>query len=62
MQQCGLNVQLKNSQNLIVTDNNYTNANVQFDETDSNIKAYFRNNSKIITVIPGLSRKVKMVI
>ena len=28
MQQCGLNVQLKNSQNLIVTDNNYTNANV----------------------------------
>ena len=57
MQQCGLNVQLKNSQNLIVTDNNYTNANVQFDETDSNIKAYFRNNSKIITVIPGFISK-----
>lgn len=57
MQQCGLNVQLKNSQNLIVTDNNYTNANVQFDETDSNIKAYFSNNSKIITVIPGFISK-----
>lgn len=57
MQQQGLNVQLKNSQNLIVTDSNFTNASVQFDETNANIKAYFEHNSKLITVIPGFISK-----
>lgn len=56
-QQQGLNVQLKNSQNLIVTDSNFTNAAVQFDETNANITAYFNNNDKQITVLPGFISK-----
>ena len=57
MQQQGFNVQLKNSQNLIVTDSNFTNASVQFDETNANISAYFENNLKQITVMPGFISK-----
>ena len=60
MQQQGLNVQLKNSQNLIVTDSNFTNAAVQFDETNANITAYFENNRKQITVLPGFISKSEM--
>lgn len=57
MQQQGFNVQLKNSQNLIVTDSNFTNASVQFDETNANISVYFENNLKQITVMPGFISK-----
>ena len=37
----GVNVQLKNSQNLIVTDSNFTNAAVNFEETNANIHYLF---------------------
>jgi aspartokinase/homoserine dehydrogenase 1 len=57
MQQKGLNVQLKNSQNLIVTDSNFTNAAVQFEETNANITAYFEHNDKLITILPGFISK-----
>ena len=57
MQEQGLNVQLKNSQNLIVTDSNFTNAAVQFDETNSNIKTYFEHNKKMVTILPGFISK-----
>lgn len=57
MQQKGLNVQLKNSQNLIVTDSNFTNAAVQFEETNANITTYFEHNDKLITILPGFISK-----
>ncbi len=57
MQQQGLNVQLKNSQNLIVTDSNFTNAKVQFEETNENIINYFNTNNKMITILPGFISK-----
>jgi len=57
MQQKGLNVQLKNSQNLIVTDSNFTNAAVQFEETNANITTYFEYNDKLITILPGFISK-----
>ena len=57
MQQEGLNVQLKNSQNLIVTDSNFTNAAVQFEETNANITSYFAHNDKLITILPGFIAK-----
>ena len=57
MQKKGLNVQLKNSQNLIVTDSNFTNAAVQFEETNANITTYFENNDKLITILPGFISK-----
>lgn len=37
----GIDVQLKNSQELIVTDNNYTNATVKFSITNKNIEDFF---------------------
>ncbi len=49
----GLNVALKNSQDLIVTDKVFTNAAVNFKDTDANICAYFKNNNKAITLLPG---------
>ena len=60
MQQQGLNVQLKNSQNLIVTDSSFTNALVQFEETNDNIRTYFENNSKMITILPGFISKSEL--
>ena len=52
-----LNIQLKNSQNLIVTDSNFTNAAVNFGETNENIITYFGSNDKIITILPGFISK-----
>lgn len=49
----GLNVQLKNSQEIIVTDNNYTNASVDFNATNENIKAYFKAHERNVTLLPG---------
>ena len=57
MKSKGLNVQLKNSQNLIVTDSNFTNAAVNFEETNSNIKMYFESNQKMVTILPGFISK-----
>ncbi len=57
MQEHGLNVQLKNSQNLIVTDSNFTNALVQFEETNANITSYFEHNKKLVTILPGFISK-----
>ncbi|MDB4180677.1 bifunctional aspartate kinase/homoserine dehydrogenase I [Flavobacteriaceae bacterium] len=57
MKSKGLNVQLKNSQNLIVTDSNFTNAVVNFEETNSNITTYFESNKKIVTILPGFISK-----
>lgn len=57
MQEYGLNVQLKNSQNLIVTDSNFTNASVQFEETNANITSYFEHNKKLVSILPGFISK-----
>jgi len=57
MKSKGLNVQLKNSQNLIVTDSNFTNATVNFEETNSNITTYFESNQKMVTILPGFISK-----
>jgi len=57
MKSKGLNVQLKNSQNLIVTDSNFTNAAVNFEETNSNITTYLENNQKMVTILPGFISK-----
>ena len=55
-----LNIQLKNSQNLIVTDSNFTNAAVNFGETNENIVTYFASNDKIITILPGFISKSEL--
>ena len=55
-----LNIQLKNSQNLIVTDSNFTNAAVNFGETNENIVTYYGSNDKIITILPGFISKSEL--
>ena len=49
----GLNGTLKNSQELIITDNTFTNASVNFKLTNSNIQAYFKSSKHSITILPG---------
>lgn len=53
----GLNVTLKNSQELIVTDNNHTKASVLSQQTENNIKSFFENNKATITILPGFVSK-----
>lgn len=53
----GLDVSLKNSQELIVTDNNHTNAAIYIKETEENIKKYFKENASKITILPGFISK-----
>ncbi|UAB75058.1 bifunctional aspartate kinase/homoserine dehydrogenase I [Mesoflavibacter sp. SCSIO 43206] len=52
----GFDVELKNSQDLIVTDGNFTRAQVNFEVTNNNIKSYFKT-PKQITVLPGFVSK-----
>jgi aspartokinase/homoserine dehydrogenase 1 len=59
MRSKGLNVALKNSQELIVTDNNHTNAAVYAKETETNIQNYFKNNPSKLTILPGFISKSK---
>ncbi len=48
-----LNAALKNSQELIVTDSNFTNASVDLKATNKQIRAYFKNHDEAITILPG---------
>ncbi|WP_336129139.1 bifunctional aspartate kinase/homoserine dehydrogenase I [Mesoflavibacter sp. CH_XMU1422-2] len=52
----GFDVELKNSQELIVTDDNFTRAQVNFEVTNKNIKSYFKTPKQII-ILPGFVAK-----
>ena len=49
----GLDVGLKNAQELIMTNNNFSNAAVKFDQTNSAIASFFKENKHKIVVLPG---------
>ncbi|TJY33876.1 bifunctional aspartate kinase/homoserine dehydrogenase I [Pontimicrobium aquaticum] len=53
----GINAELKNSQELVVTDTNYTNATVNFNATNKNIKQYFETHNNSVTLLPGFISK-----
>lgn len=55
----GLNCQLKDSRELIVTDSAFTKAEVDFDITNSNIETFFKANPKQITIVPGFISRNK---
>ena len=57
MKSRGLDVILKNAQDLIITDNNHTNALVFQEETENKIKDYFKNNTAKTTIVPGFVSK-----
>ena len=49
----GLDAVFKDSRELIITDNNYGKANVDFENTNANCNAFFSANAHKITVLPG---------
>ena len=52
-----LNAVRKNSQDLVVTNNNFTKADVNFNITNANIFDYFKNANQKITILPGFISK-----
>ncbi|MGB3608687.1 bifunctional aspartate kinase/homoserine dehydrogenase I [Psychroserpens sp.] len=57
MQHRGLDCQRKNSQDLIVTNSNFTKAEVIFEQTNKNIQHYFSEAKQRITILPGFIAK-----
>ena len=53
MKNRGLSADLKNSQELIITNSNFTKAKINFDITNSNIQDYFKSANQQITILPG---------
>lgn len=57
MQSREMDVELKNSQDLIVTDSNYTKAEVNYTLTNELITKYFKSVRQQITILPGFISK-----
>lgn len=53
----GIYAEHKNSQELVVTNSNFTKAEVIYKDTNANIKAYFKSAKQDITVVPGFVSK-----
>ena len=53
----GLSAERKNSQELIVTNSNFTKAEVNYNLTYTNIQDYFKSASQQITILPGFISK-----
>ncbi|MEM5564382.1 bifunctional aspartate kinase/homoserine dehydrogenase I [Psychroserpens sp. AS72] len=57
MKSRGMDCTRKNSQELIVTNSNFTKAEVQYQQTNTNIKSYFSEAKQQITILPGFISK-----
>ena len=57
MKSRGLNAECKNSQELIVTNSNFSKAEVNFSITNKNIQSYFQSAKQRITILPGFISK-----
>ncbi len=53
MKDRGLSADRKNSQELIITNSNFSKAEVNFDLTNTNIESYFKSLNQQITILPG---------
>ncbi|MCL5128042.1 bifunctional aspartate kinase/homoserine dehydrogenase I [Algibacter sp. L4_22] len=60
MKNRGLLADRKNSQELVVTNSNFTKAEVDFKVTNANIQDYFKSASQNITILPGFVSKSKL--
>ncbi|WP_158849619.1 bifunctional aspartate kinase/homoserine dehydrogenase I [Algibacter sp. L1A34] len=60
MKNRGLSADRKNSQELVVTNSNFTKAEVDFKVTNANIQDYFKSASQNITILPGFVSKSKL--
>ncbi|UMB54738.1 bifunctional aspartate kinase/homoserine dehydrogenase I [Lutibacter sp. A64] len=59
LQNNNLDAVLKNSQELIITNENFSNASVKFDKTNANIEAFFKQNTNKVVVFPGFVAKTE---
>lgn len=57
MKNRGLSTERKNSQELIITDSNFTKAEVDYHITNNNIQKYFDSAKQRITILPGFVSK-----
>lgn len=57
MKSYGLNAVRKNSQDLLVTNANFTKAEVNYSITNANILNYFKNANQKISILPGFISK-----
>lgn len=54
-----LDAVLKNSQELIITNENFSNATVKFDKTNEAIDVFFKENKHKIVILPGFVAKTE---
>ncbi len=57
MKSRGIDAKRKNSRSLIVTNSNFTKAEVKYAQTNNNIKTYFAEAAQRISVLPGFIAK-----
>ncbi len=60
MKNRGLSADVKNSQELIITNSNFTKAEVDYSITNQNIRDYFKSAKQNITVLPGFISKSRI--
>lgn len=60
MKNRGISADSKNSQDLIITNSNFTKAEVNYNLTNKNIEDYFKSASQQITILPGFISKSKL--
>lgn len=56
----GISADSKNSQDIVVTNSNFTKAEVDFTITNKNIQSYFSSATQQITIFPGFISKSKI--
>jgi aspartokinase/homoserine dehydrogenase 1 len=59
MKNRGLSAERKNSHELVITNSNFTKAEVDYKITNANIQDYFKSASQQITILPGFISKSK---
>lgn len=57
MKSRGLSAERKNSQELVITNSNFTKAEVNYNITNKNISDYFNSSNQKITILPGFVSK-----
>lgn len=59
MKNRGMSAAVKNSQDIVVTNSNFTKAEVDYTITNQNIKTYFKSATQSVTILPGFISKSK---
>lgn len=60
MKKRGISAEIKNSQELVITNSNFTKAEVDYSITNQNIRDYFKSAKQNITILPGFISKSRI--